>query len=152
MRIFTKFLFITAVCSLSNCSMEIPAVPTATLTITAFTPAEQTAINDKSTLTANYSWSIPQYSLTNKYVMRILVYDTNTSEPYTAKDFEVITSHGSNSIQYSGAEFYTCIFSCVRKAALPFRVYYTLVESANSSSSSAITLTRSREHQYTEIR
>jgi len=129
--------------------MDVPEVPRADLTIQSVTPAEFSDINNTSTLSVTYTWNIRNYNPQKRYVMQILLYDTNTSSASMAKSFELTSGSGTTMSVYSGAEFYTCFFgNCTRKAALPFRLYFTIEELDNGSATYGTTLARTREYIY----
>lgn len=132
----------------SGCAMEMPEVPKADLVITALSPVENTSINQNSSLIVNYTWSIDKYDAGKTYRMQILLYDTNRSSAELVKVFDISTASGSASMGYSAMEFYNCILGCVRKAALPFRLYFTIERLDNAGASYGTTLARSREYIY----
>ncbi len=142
-------LLAAVICALiSGCAMEMPEVPKADLVITALSPVENTSINQNSSLIVNYTWSIEKYDPSKKYKMQILLYDTNRSSAEMVKAFDINAAAGSASMGYSALEFYNCILGCVRKAALPFRLYFTIEQLSDSGSTYGTTLARSREYIY----
>lgn len=143
--LFLVWLFCALV---PGCAMEMPEVPKADLVITALSPVEYTSINQNSSLIVNYTWSIEKYDTGKKYRMQILLYDTNDSSAEMVKAFDINSASGSASMGYSALEFYNCFFGCVRKAALPFRLYFTIEQLNDSGSTYGTTLARSREYIY----
>ena len=126
----------------------IPDVPKADLTISTVSPAEKSNVDDNSNLSMNYSWNIEKYDSAKIYVMQILLYDTNTEAAYISTSFPLTAATGTRTDAYSGRTFYNCILGCVRKAALPFRVYFTIEQKENSNDDYGTTLARSREYIY----
>lgn len=126
----------------------MPEVPKAELAISTVSPAEKSNVDDNSNLSVSYSWNIEKYDTAKIYVMQILLYDTNTERAYISTSFPLTAATGTRTDSYSGRTFYNCILGCVRKAALPFRVYFTIEQKENSSADYGTTLTRSREYIY----
>lgn len=135
--------------ALVGCAMDVPEVPAADFVIQSITPAEFSDVNNTSTLSVTYTWKIKNYDPQKRYAMQILQYDTNLNWLMLAKSFEITSASGITMNVYSGAEFYTCFFGlCTRKAALPFRLYFTIEQLEDASSSYGTTLARTREYIY----
>ncbi len=143
-----RVLWVLSVAFLSGCALSIPEVPKADLTISATTPAELSNVDDNSTLSVSYSWKIENYDAAKRYVMQVLLYDTNQGSPEWAVAFDLNPASGTKTDSYSGRNFYNCILGCVRKAALPFRVYYTIEKLDSGNSHFGTTLARSKEYTY----
>jgi hypothetical protein len=128
--------------------MDIPEVPTATLTINSLSPTEQTSIDKNSSLSVTYSWQIEKYDASKRYAMQILLYDTNTESASMTNTFTLNSATGTTTSSYSGQTFYNCFFGCVRKAALPFRLYFTVEKLDTADAQFGTTLARTREYIY----
>lgn len=148
MNIVAKALSRLACFTFLGCAMEIPDVPKASLTIGSVSPAEQANVNDTSTLSVTYSWNIANYDASKRYTMQILLYDTNKDMPFVATAFQLNAASGTRTDSYSGNTFYNCIFGCVRKAALPFRIYFTVEQTESTGGDYGTTLARTREYIY----
>lgn len=133
---------------LNGCVMDIPEVPTATLTISSLSPTEQTSIDKNSSLSVTYSWQIEKYDASKRYAMQILLYDTNTESASLTSSFTLNGASGTATSAYSGQTFYTCILGCVRIAALPFRLYFTVEKLDTADAQYGTTLVRTREYIY----
>lgn len=133
---------------LCSCVMDIPETPTATLTISSLSPIESTSIDKNSSLSVAYSWQIEKYDASKRYAMQILLYDTNDETASMTSSFTLNTASGTTTSAYSGQTFYTCILGCVRKAALPFRLYFTIEKLESADAQYGTTLARTREYIY----
>lgn len=133
---------------LDGCVMDIPEVPTATLTISSLSPAELTSIDKNSSLSVTYAWQIEKYDASKRYAMQILLYDTNTETASMTSSFTLNGAAGTATSAYSGQTFYNCILGCVRKAALPFRLYFTVEKLDTADAQYGTTLARTKEYIY----
>ena len=148
MTMFVKTLSRLLCLSLAGCMVDIPDVPKAELKISSVSPAENSNVDDNSNLSVGYSWNIAKYDAAKTYVMQILLYDVNTERAYISTSFPLNAASGTRTDTYSGRTFYNCILGCVRKAALPFRVYFTVEQKDNVDADYGTTLARTREYTY----
>jgi hypothetical protein len=134
----------------TSCVANLPEEtgPTGTLTISSLNPVESSSVDVNSNLFVSYAWDIQKYDASKKYAMQVWLYDTNTGSAFEAVTFEINSASGSNTANYGGRSFYNCFLGCVRKTALPFRVFFVLVYYPDSASNSSTTLVRTRQYIY----
>lgn len=134
----------------AGCVANLPEedAPTGTLTISSINPTESLSVDQNSNLSVSYTWNIQKYDASKRYEMQVWLYDTNNDGTDRAITFEINSASGSTTSNYVGRTFYNCIFGCVRKTALPFRVFFTLVYYPDPNSTSPTTLARTRQYIY----
>lgn len=116
---------------------------TATLSVTSLSPAENSVVDNNSTLSFTYSYVIQNREAGKQYQMMVWLYDTNTNVSFGTYSFNLTADSGTVTNTFSGSLFYNCFITCSsRKTALPWRVTFKI------QSTDLKELGKSREYIY----
>lgn len=100
---------------------------TATLSVSSVTPAEYSAVDNNSTLSVTYTYSIQNKEPGKQYQMMVWLYDTNTNVSFGTYSANLTADSGTVTNTFSGSTFYNCFITCnSRKTALPWRVTFKI--------------------------
>ncbi len=116
---------------------------TATLSVSSVSPAENSAVDNNSTLSVTYTYAIQNREPGKQYQMMVWLYDTNTNFSFGTYSTNLTADSGTLTNTFSGSLFYNCIITCSsRKTALPWRVIFKI------QATDLRELTKSREYVY----
>ncbi|MES0491986.1 MAG: hypothetical protein ABUK01_18475 [Leptospirales bacterium] len=119
---------------------------TAIVTVNSLNPPEYSLIDNHTRIFFDLDYSIKNYDSNRTYEMVVYLYDTNSEVSYGVYIVPISTATGNINDSFSSIRFYNCIFSCVRRTALPFRMYFKI-----DDSNSAGAIGESREYNYNEL-
>lgn len=129
--------------SAENKEQEVTPQTTASLSVSSISPAENSAVDNNSTLSVTYTYAIQNREPGKQYQMMVWLYDTNTNVSFGTYSANLAADSGTLTNTFSGSLFYNCIFTCSsRKTALPWRVTFKI------QATDLRELAKSREYVY----